>query len=114
MEARYSPLLHRRTDTTATHYMVEESTSNKSCPPPLTSEHQQMVSLCIERILSDFRLLGIGGKEDGAQHECRDDGSSTDDGKGVQLLVALHLLEMWAVELVGPKLVAKAWDRALL
>jgi len=110
MEARYSPL---RADTTATHQMEEKSNSNKPCPPPLTSEHQEMVSLCIERILPDFHLLGIGGKEDGVQHECRDDSSSTDDGKGIQLLVALHLLELWAVELVGPKLVAKAWNRAL-
>jgi hypothetical protein len=35
------------------------------------------------------------------------------DGVGIALLVVLHLLELWAVEMVGAGSVAEAWDDAL-
>ena len=71
-----------------------------------------MVNVCIDRILPDFRLLELscGEEEVAQQHKSR---GETSDANGIKLLVALHLLELWAVELVGPKLVAEAWELAL-
>jgi hypothetical protein len=114
LEARYIPLLHRRIDsTTANHNTSCEQMRNStnSRPSSLTSEQQHMVNVCIDRILPDFRLLELScGEEEVAQHKSR---GETSDANGIKLLVALHLLELWAVELVGPKLVAEAWELAL-
>ena len=77
--------------------------SNKTT---LTDEQTQTINACIERILPDFELL-IEDREKGNNE---DDGNSS---KGIVLLVALHLMELWAVELVGSSNVANAWDEAL-
>jgi hypothetical protein len=115
LEARYSPLLHHRTDsTTANHNISCEQMRNSTNtrPSSLTSEQQHTVNVCIDRILPDFRLLELscGEEEVAQQHKSR---GETSDANGIKLLVALHLLELWAVELVGPKLVAEAWELAL-
>jgi len=70
----------------------------------LTDEQNQAKNTCIDKIIPDFHLL-IKGEVDG---------DNQDDGTGIALLVVLHLFELWAVELVGTKSVAKAWDQALL
>ena len=80
LEARYTPLV----------IDDENKNSNRT-----TNELES----CIKRILPDFKQL--------LDSSHIDDGS---DGVGIALLVALHLLELWAVEIVGPTFVAKAWD----
>ena len=92
LEARYSPL-----------NMISD-TSSKQVQHTLTNKDMQTINSCIEKIIPDFHLL-IKGEVDGDDQE---------DGTGIALLVALHLFELWAVELVGTKSVAKAWDEALL
>ena len=60
-----------------------------------------MSSICLwSRASNGFWILPLDSSH-------IDDGS---DGVGIALLVALHLLELWAVEIVGPTFVAKAWD----
>mmetsp|Transcript_20622 Transcript_20622/g.44795 ORF Transcript_20622/g.44795 Transcript_20622/m.44795 type:complete len:423 (+) Transcript_20622:174-1442(+) len=91
VDARYSPLVNNDENKTARD-------NNNHTPQTLTNEQLQQVHSCVERILPDFHLLMEG------------EGS---DGTGIALLVGLHLLELWAVEVVGAQLVAKAWDEAL-
>lgn len=55
---------------------------------------------CVARVLPEFEYLKARGGEE-------------KDIDGIVHLVALHLLELWAVELVGAKSVAGAWDDAL-
>ena len=115
LEARYTPLLHRRTDSTTANHNIsceQKRNSTNSRSSSLTSEQQHMVNVCIDRILPDFRLLELscGEEEVVQQHKYR---GGTSDANGIKLLVALHLLELWAVELVGPRLVAEAWELAL-
>jgi len=94
LEARYSPLnMISDNDRTSNH--VQHILSN---------EQIQAINNCIEKIIPDFHLL-IKGEVDGDDQE---------DATGIALLVAFHLFELWAVELVGTKSVAKAWDEALL
>ncbi len=86
----------------------------KSPPPPLATEQQRMITLCVEKILPGFHQLeGGGGTEEDTVNENRSNDGGAKDKSGIKLLVALHLLELWAVELVGPKLVSDAWERAL-
>ena len=99
LEARYSPLMDSTDDGNKTN---EEMHIQKI----LTNEQVQTINSCIERIIPDFHLLI--DKEDHGE-----DNSSHDDGKGIVLLVAFHLMELWAVELVGAESVASAWDDAL-
>lgn len=59
---------------------------------PLTASEQEFVSLCIARLLPQFETLN----------------------DGISSLVFCHLLELWAVELVGASSVADAWEAVLL
>ena len=115
LEARYSPLLHLGNNSTNNHLsLVKERNDMKSPPPPLAIEQQRMISLCVEKILPGFHQLESGGgEEEDAVNENRVNDGGAKDKNGIKLLVALHLLELWAVELVGPKLVSDAWERAL-
>eukprot|EP00584_Thalassiosira_punctigera_P008499 CAMPEP_0172532576 /NCGR_PEP_ID=MMETSP1067-20121228/5576_1 /TAXON_ID=265564 ORGANISM="Thalassiosira punctigera, Strain Tpunct2005C2" /NCGR_SAMPLE_ID=MMETSP1067 /ASSEMBLY_ACC=CAM_ASM_000444 /LENGTH=449 /DNA_ID=CAMNT_0013317107 /DNA_START=11 /DNA_END=1360 /DNA_ORIENTATION=- len=98
LDARYVPLLGNivRGESSARG----ENGSDRTARQSLTEEQLRVANSCVERILPDFRQLRAGGGEE-------------DDRAGVALLVVLHLLELWAVELVGASLVAKAWDEAL-
>jgi len=94
LEARYAPF----------NIMIGDSdTTSKQVQHALTNEQIQTINTCIEKIIPDFHLLIQGDVEGDDQ-----------DGTGIALLVALHLFELWAVELVGTNSVAKAWDEALL
>ena len=95
LEARYAPV----------NMIGDSDTTSKQVQHTLTNEDMQTTNTCIEKIIPDFHLLLIKGEVEGDNQE---------DGTGIALLVALHLLELWAVELVGTKSVAKAWDEALL
>mmetsp|Transcript_37941 Transcript_37941/g.91532 ORF Transcript_37941/g.91532 Transcript_37941/m.91532 type:complete len:335 (+) Transcript_37941:1-1005(+) len=90
LEARYHPL--------GLDYGNENrnaGSGKKHIQQSLNNEQQKAVKDCVEGILPDFRLLMEG------------------DDKGIALLVGLHLLELWAVELVGAQMVARTWDKAL-
>ena len=100
LEARYSPLMDSTDDGNETN---EEMHTQKI----LTNEQVQTINSCIEMIIPDFHLL-IDKEDDG-----EDNSSHDDDGKGIVLLVAFHLMELWAVELVGAESVASAWEDAL-
>jgi hypothetical protein len=63
----------------------------------LTVSEEEQVDRCIARILPQFASL-----------------RSEDDEDGILSLVALHLLELWAVELVGAPSVEHAWEAVLL
>lgn len=76
----------------------------------LTDREREVVEACVARVLPDFRTL-----------QSVDD-TAWEDRKGMEVavyrygiahLVALHLLELWAVELVGAHSIAEAWDAAL-
>jgi hypothetical protein len=60
----------------------------------LTALEKENVAICIARILPHFESLG-------------------QNDNGIALLVVCHLLELWAVELVGASQVANAWEAAL-
>ena len=139
LEARYSPLGNagdRRgaTTTAATEDgSASSARANKDAgDSDLTCEELRAVDACIGRIMPDFRLIlrggggGGGGADDasagggavggGEGEGMREDvvvDSENDDGAGIALLVGLHLLELWAVEMVGAGSVAEAWDDAL-
>lgn len=114
-KARYSPLIvddDNRT-TTATNESLKRN-NFEDCH--LTTQQMHAIDLCIERILPDFRHLLVGsGTKDTARIEVEGVTNNNDDrdGVGIVLLVGLHLLELWAVEMVGPGLVAEAWDNVL-
>ncbi len=103
LDARYSPLMNGSDGNTPTTTTTARRKTNKEVYTQkiLTNEQVQTINSCIERIIPDFHLLA--DKED----------HSHDDGKGIVLLVAFHLMELWAVELVGAESVASAWDDAL-
>ena len=94
LEGRYAPL----------NMIGDNETTSKQVQHTLLNEDIQTINKCIEKIIPDFHLLIKGEVE----------GDGQEDGTGIALLVALHLFELWAVELVGTKSVAKAWDEALL
>lgn len=101
LRARYTPL-----DSNKGKGIMLTRDAYNSNKTTLTDEQTQTINACIERILPDFELL-IEDREKGNNE---DDGNSS---KGIVLLVALHLMELWAVELVGSSNVANAWDEAL-
>ncbi len=114
LDARYSPLLHLGNNSTNYSSLEKDRNGKKSPPPPLATEQQRIISLCVEKILPSFHQLdGGGGIEEDALNKNRVYDGCANDENGIKLLVALHLLELWAVELVGPKLVSDAWERAL-
>ena len=110
LEARYSPLMDSIDgNSPTTTASIRRKTSNEMhTQKVLTNEQLQTINSCIERIIPDFHLL--------IDKEDHGEGSNSihhDDGKGIVLLVAFHLMELWAVELVGAESVASAWDDAL-
>lgn len=94
LEARYVPLLGN-----ASADAVDRD-DERGARRPLTSEQRLAANSRVKRILPDFQCLVEEGGEEG-------------DGEGIVLLVALHLLELWAVQLVGASAVARTWDKAL-
>jgi hypothetical protein len=105
LEARYTPLVIEDIN--------NNNNGNRTTKEPLswrevnnydlTNEQHLIVESCIKRILPDFKHLLD------SSHDINNNDNGS-DGVGIALLVALHLLELWAVEIVGPTLVAKAWD----
>jgi len=93
LEGRYDPL----------NMIGDNDTKSKHSHHTLTDDQIRTMNTCIEEIMPDFHLL-----------KGEVEGDDDQDGTGIALLVALHLFELWAVELVGTKSVAKAWDEALL
>jgi hypothetical protein len=97
LDARYAPLLGGQ----------QEGGDNKmdmsslQTPQELTDQQLQDVNNCVERLLPEFQQLMMEGDE------------NEDKKDGILLLVALHLLELWAVEMVGATSVSKAWEEAL-
>jgi hypothetical protein len=103
LDTRYAPLGH---DLVA---KLNSSTNEDCCEREgrqqrrkLTALEQENVEVCIARILTEFESLR-SSKE---QNIVEDD--------GIAVLVVCHLLELWAVELVGAPQVANAWEAALL
>eukprot|EP00980_Cylindrotheca_fusiformis_P010541 scaffold2334_cov118-Cylindrotheca_fusiformis.AAC.13 len=92
LEARYLPLENLPS-------RVRKGTS-PPLPVALTEDQLTAIEDCISRILPHFEdLLMVHG--------------SMDERNGIVLLVALHVLELWAVELVGAPFVSQAWKEAL-
>ena len=99
LKARYYPLHHGNCDNnTQDRHNIQNISSS------LTSKQLQSINSCINRILPEFQqLIVISEKENDNMNM-----------NGIVLLVALHLLELWAVELVGhAKYVENAWEDAL-
>jgi hypothetical protein len=92
LEARYGPLVGHHTD-------VREECPPPSQTQPLTEDQLQAIDNCVERVLPNFEDLFMEGP--------------IDERHGITLLVALHLLELWAVELAGAPFVSQAWEDAL-
>lgn len=90
LEARYLPLVG---DT-----VREEQSSSQTLP--LTEDQQNAIKACIARLLPNFEDLVMEGR-------------NLDERNGIRLLVALHVLELWAVELVGASFVRQAWEEAM-
>lgn len=102
LEARYTPLVIEDENKNSNRTTNEPLSRREVHKYDLTNEQHLVVESCIKRILPDFKqLLDINNGDGG-------------DGVGIALLVALHLLELWAVEIVGPTLVAKAWDDVIV
>ncbi|KAL3939582.1 MAG: hypothetical protein SGBAC_005729 [Bacillariaceae sp.] len=97
LEARYSPLI-----------VPEEAQNNARIGQddrvPVTEKERQMVEACVSNIRSDFQDLVMGVIEGN---------EVLVDRNGIVLLVALHLLELWAVQMVGAASVHDAWKKAL-
>jgi Cupin-like domain len=90
LDTRYAPLR-------LNHGGIKHHTTTIS--RGLTTSEQKQVAKCLERILPQFAKL-------------LEEGDSDPDG--IVSLVACHLLELWAVELVGAPSLADAWQTALL
>jgi hypothetical protein len=92
LDTRYAPLGHEP---------AKLNSSNGDCGGQqrrsLTASEKENVAVCIARILPQFESLREEQNVD-----------------GVALLVVCHLLELWAVELVGAPQVGNAWEAALL
>lgn len=91
LEARYVPLLGDA---------FPHGSNHLGYRGPLTKLQRKAANDCLTQIIPDFQSLLAEGEEE-------------EDRRGIVLLVALHLLELWAVELGGASSVAEAWDRAL-
>eukprot|EP00956_Cyclotella_meneghiniana_P018416 scaffold30636_cov100-Cyclotella_meneghiniana.AAC.5 len=87
LEARYHPLINN------TQVQYNKATGL------LTDAELQTIDFCIERILPDFQALIMAGEK------------NVMNKNGIVLLVALHLLELWTIELVGDaKYMESIWD----
>ena len=103
LEARYTPLVIDDENKNSNRTTNKPLSWRESHKYNLTNEQHLVVESCIKRILPDFKQLD-------SSHEIINNNDNGSDGVGIALLVALHLLELWAVEIVGPTLVAKALD----
>lgn len=99
LQARYAPLV-----------MVEQNKDDDDESPPessvaiiLTEEEQQAIETCVQAIRADFDDLVMEGIDE----------KDNVDENGIVLLVALHLLELWAVQMVGAHSVHDVWKKAL-
>jgi hypothetical protein len=79
--------------------------ANNATARALTMDENAVVASCIASILPEFELLDDSSK---IQNEGKEEEES-----GIVDLIALHLLELWAVELVGAGAVAGSWSAAL-
>lgn len=92
LDTRYAPLGHNSNNTVR----VISDSRREAVPSTnllLSAEEQERVTNCVGRILPLFHSLR--GQD------------------GVQELVVAHLLELWAVEMVGANEVADAWEAVL-
>jgi len=110
LQSRYGPLLGQdyfdNNNNDNNHDSDEDS---NTCA--ITNEQTQAVQDCVARILPDFAALQA---MDYHEHDHdKDDHNNTGGGGGIVDLVALHLLELWAVQLVGAPSVADAWKAAV-
>jgi hypothetical protein len=90
LDTRYAPLR-------LNHGGIKNHTTTIS--RGLTTSEQKEVAQCLERILPQFAKLLKEGDS---------------DPDGIVSLVACHLLELWAVELVGAPSLSDAWQAALI
>lgn len=89
LDTRYAPL---RNKTTTPIFQQKQETSRN-----LTVIEREDVARCIQRVIPHFHSL-----------------RTSDDDMGISKLVACHLLELWAVELLGPQQVEVAYEAVLL
>ena len=101
LKARYEPLEEYRD---ILNY--QSSSLHSQINPELSEEDLKLARKCVEGILPEFELLL-------ESEEKEENKERIGDANGIAMLVALHLLELWAVELVGAPLVAKSWKEAL-
>ena len=94
LESRYLPLQHG----VAMAKGGDDSPSFIS-GRALTNAEGEAAQACVERLLPEFDYIQSVSDET--------------DSDGILRLVALHLLELWAVELVGAKNVANTWNAAI-
>ena len=90
LDARYAPL-RRNNPKDSDNGDTEERTRRS-----LTASEMERVDNCIARLLPQFSSLSEG-----------------DEDGGIVSVVLCHLLELWAVELVGAHAVADAWEETL-
>lgn len=89
LDTRYTPLFGVRDKS--------KRDKKKAFTRMLTESEQEDAAACIARVLPQFHSLSFDEQEI----------------NGVSTLIVCHLLELWAVELVGANAVADAWEAAL-
>jgi hypothetical protein len=100
LEARYGPLRRQEEENDD----EKENLFNASWQQQqqLSSVQLKQIDDCIQRVLPMFESL---------MFSTDDNDADDDDGRnGIPLLVALHLMELWAVQWVGPAQVAHVWE----
>ncbi|CAJ1928231.1 unnamed protein product [Cylindrotheca closterium] len=109
LDARYAPLM---VSWTTNEESNGASGTNTNIRVPITDEQQLAIETCIKSIRSDFEDLVM--KEEDRIDDNNNDNEVLVDRNGIVVLVALHLLELWAVQMVGASSVYDAWKKALL
>lgn len=107
LDARYGPLLFESGGDRESREDMKMTDNHQH--QPLSEDQIHELSLHVEMILPDFHQLLASLQEGQSNEESGDD----NDGIGVMQLIALHLLELWAVELVGASSVAESWEGAV-
>ena len=79
----------------------------------LTLKEKKMVNDCINRLMSYFGILLRHGCNNNKSNCCNSEKYDEGDGEGIVSLVVCHLLELWAVEMVGEENVEKVWKDAI-
>lgn len=92
LDTRYAPLTYGLTP----KHTRGDSGGQEEERRKLTASEEKDIAMCISRILPQFDSL-----------------REKQNVNGITMLVACHLLELWAVELVGAPAVADAWEAAL-